>query len=280
MNDVTQIEKVTKNTKEIEKLGVQDQKFFRGQVWWLKGIEAHKHKIVNGEEVLDENGVRPVIIVSNNIVNRSKCSYLTVVPCTTNMDKDYICTNVAYTNYKGIRNCVETNQIMSVEKSKITDYISTLDEDVMKKIEQAIKIQTGMEEFKGHYFNKEKNRQTLLKVENVVPKVEDSQLALWVNEVNNNVKEKEKVKEKEQTVEISEEVWDLNEWKSQVAQGHIKWNVNREIEFIKLYENMGLKALAQEIGMKKQTVASKISRLRKEYTDIKRHRQSKKNIIA
>ena len=254
-----------------EKLVVQDQKFVRGQVWWLRGVEAHKHKIVNGIEVLDENGTRPVIIISNNIVNRSKCDYVTVVPCTSNTEREHICTNITYLNCMGKKNCVQTNQIMSVEKSKLINYQSTLDNEVVEKIEQAIKIQMGIEECEGDYFGnyrKPLKPTEIMKVEKTQNvgsiKCENSD-KLKVN-INNEGKT-ELVPVDSADVYKTDDVWDLTKWKTEIQKGRLKWNVNREIEFMRFYEEMGVATFSKEIGMKVSTMTNRAYLLKKKYKD-------------
>lgn len=261
-----------------EKLVVQDQKFVRGQVWWLRGVEAHKHKIVNGIEVLDENGTRPVIIISNNIVNRSKCDYVTVVPCTSNTEREHICTNITYLNCMGKKNCVQTNQIMSVEKSKLINYQSTLDNEVIEKIEQAIKIQMGIEECEGDYFGN--YRKPLKPVEFSTNSNVKSEIAKVTNidSIKNENEDKLKVnitqEGKTELVPVNNnevfdpnDVWDLPKWKTELKKGRLKWSVNREIEFMKFYEEMGVANFSKAIDMKVSTMTNRAYLLKKKYKE-------------
>ena len=301
------MENLTEETQNLQNQNnfkpICDQQFFRGQVWWLKGAEAYKTKIVNGIETLDENGMRPVIIISNNVVNRSKCDYITVIPCTSNLEREGICTNVTYTNFKGKKSCIQANQIMCVKKSKLVSYFSTVSEELLAEIEQAVKIQLGLENFEGNYFNRyekieEENK--IAKNENVLEEFQklkdllqtkDGQeeqgekvnLSLVESINNSNLKKWLDDKEEKKEIEIKKEemfdqydVWTLEKWKQAVAsEEKILWNPNREYEFIKFYKKYGTKGIAEKTGMKYQTVATKIYKLRKKYKDLKKIKNNK-----
>ena len=240
-----------------------DQQFCRNQVWWLKGIEAGKTKIVNGKEIFDENGIRPVLIVSNNFVNRNGCKYITVVPCTSNIERENICTNVKFRNFKGIEQVLIINQMMNVEKTKLIGYYSTLDEDIMEKVEKAIRIQLGMENFEGDYV-----KQPLLEQSDFV-EGEFEKEALKEPDFT-----EEALKETKQTEILNNtDLWDMEKWKKELVKGNINWSVNREIEFIKMYEQYGTKKLSKLIGMRSGTLATKIWNLRKKYPDIRRFKK-------
>ena len=107
-------------------------KFKRGQIWWLQ-----ENKIYDGNV---QSGTRPVIIISNDANNRHS-NNLTVVPCTS-QDKKDLPTHFTFTiNEESIAlaECIRT-----VNKERIGTYIGTCDDEIMKAIDNIVKIALGL----------------------------------------------------------------------------------------------------------------------------------------
>lgn len=107
-------------------------KFKRGQIWWLQ-----ENKIYDGNV---QSGTRPVIIISNDANNRHS-NNLTVVPCTS-QDKKDLPTHFTFTiNEESIAlaECIKT-----INKEKIGTYIGTYDDEIMKAIDNIVKIALGL----------------------------------------------------------------------------------------------------------------------------------------
>lgn len=271
----------------IKKVFRQDTKFKRGQLWLLKGEEAHKE---------DKNGCRPVVIVSNDTVNRSDCSTVTVVPCTTNTKYANICTSVTYFNYRGDENVIQTQNIFSVNKEKLVCYLSTLDEELMEEIEQAMRIQIGIAEPTGGYYRKEikseiKNNVNGIKIDTslinqannnksfvhnsskaeytkIEEKVENKIVNLKEKKVSTNAEGVKTISQfllrEKDLISSDEKPWSLTDWRN---AKRIKWSRLRELEFMKFYSELGAKGFANSIDMKVSTCTQKASELKKKYPD-------------
>lgn len=275
--------------EKAKKIFKQDTKFKRGQLWLLKGEEAHKD---------DKNGSRPVVIVSNDTANRSDCSTVTVVPCTTNTKYANICTSVSYINYRGDENVIKTQNIFSVEKEKLVCYLSTLDEELMEEIEQAMRIQIGIAEPTGGYYRKEiniekaigknpintslinktnnnksfvhnSNKVEYTKINNKVEqKVENKIVNLKEKKVSTNAEGVKTISQyllKEKDIfKGDEKPWSLADWKN---AKRIKWSRMREFEFMKFYTELGAKGFSDAINMKVSTCTQKAYELKRKYPD-------------
>lgn len=133
------------------------QKYLRGQVWWLG-----PKKDVDGN-LQTQN--RPHLIIGNNVGNRNS-PILIVIPFTTEIKKE-MPTHVKL-DINGINNTLLCEQIKTVNNTELTNYIFTLDEESMNKVEEAILISLGIEEVPVKEYlepvktileNEEKNKQ-------------------------------------------------------------------------------------------------------------------------
>lgn len=111
------------------------QKYLRGQVWWLG-----PKKDIDGN-LQTQN--RPHLIIGNNVGNRNS-PILIVIPFTTEIKKE-MPTHVKL-DINGINNTLLCEQIKTVNNTELTNYIFTLDEESMNKVEEAILISLGMKE--------------------------------------------------------------------------------------------------------------------------------------
>ncbi len=89
--------------------------------------------------------VRPVVILQNNVGN--ECSPTVIIATITSKanKKRNMPTHVAF-QMEGLarESIVQLEQITTIDKQQILDYVGTMPETVMKKIEQAIKISLAM----------------------------------------------------------------------------------------------------------------------------------------
>jgi mRNA interferase MazF len=104
--------------------------------------------IVNLEPVKgsEQGGIRPCLVIQNDLGN--KFSPLTIVaPFTSRkMNKDYP-TNVRVLKSESRLDKDSTillNQINSIDKLRITKKISSLNDEIMDKVDMAIKISLGL----------------------------------------------------------------------------------------------------------------------------------------
>ena len=125
---------------------MNDSKFRRGQIWWMKGYEAHK----------DTVPTRPVMIVSDDFINSNMANNnIIVVPLSSNTTRLYIKTNVGLYRHTRELNTLKCGELININKNQLVSYESTVDEDVLRSVEKAILIALGLE--KGEIPEEEKN---------------------------------------------------------------------------------------------------------------------------
>jgi len=94
----------------------------------------------------EQGGVRPVLIVQNNISN--KHSPVIIIAAITSKIYDKIFpTNVFISKEDSklkVDSTVLLNQIRSIDKKRLIKRLSSLDEQLMKKVDLAIKVSLGL----------------------------------------------------------------------------------------------------------------------------------------
>lgn len=115
------------------------QKYLRGQIWWCKALDEN-----NEENSLSsvQSGTRPVLIVSNNIGNKFSQT-LQVVPCTSSEKLNNQPTHYSIFIEKK-KNTFLCEQLKCIMKTDLLDYVTTLDDFEMKKIEECLQVSLGI----------------------------------------------------------------------------------------------------------------------------------------
>lgn len=131
------------------------QRHLRGQIWWCNC----SYDVNSSERELDtkdkqrlfnhiQNGIRPVVIISNDTGNKHS-ETLQVIPCTT-AERNLIPTHcIIYIDKR--KNTVLCEQTRTINKSDLTHYIATLDGKEMQQIEECIQIALGLKTAATHY---------------------------------------------------------------------------------------------------------------------------------
>ena len=112
------------------------QKYLRGQVWVYTPEDEKESTYV-------QKGKRPCVIVSNDVANYHSKTVV-VLPCTTAIKND-IPTHVHFKNVEnGLVNVVMAEQIVTIDKRQIGEYIGMLDETTMSEINTAMMLELGI----------------------------------------------------------------------------------------------------------------------------------------
>jgi mRNA interferase MazF len=94
----------------------------------------------------EQGGVRPVLIVQNDIGNKYSPTFV-VVPLSS-AKKQCLPTHIHICGTKTLPrdSIVLAEQIRTIDKSRLREYVGTVDSELMKKIDTALKISIGVDE--------------------------------------------------------------------------------------------------------------------------------------
>lgn len=106
----------------------------RGDVWWADAGALMEEGV--------QSGMRPWVIVSNNMFNENSPS-VTAVPCTLMVKRMHLPTHVGF-NIGEKRNVAMCEQIKTFNKGRVTYRICRLTEEVMEKVEEGVRVQLGL----------------------------------------------------------------------------------------------------------------------------------------
>lgn len=106
-------------------------KYIRGMVYWVTLPGTTKSSI--------QSGRRPCIIVSNNVGNVFS-SNITVVPCTTNLEKaDTQSTHLKLSVLKDVDSVALCESIITIPKGLCESFMGILDEVTMSKLDECLR---------------------------------------------------------------------------------------------------------------------------------------------
>ena len=195
------------------------QKFKRGQIWWYKTGDNYNGSI--------QGKTRPVVIMSNELANEnSNC--LLAIPCTT-AEKKNMPTHTSFM-LDGTLSTALAENMMIVNKDKLTNYIGTVDEELLKKLEINISIALGLMEIP--------NKQIKAKEDS---NIEAEKLDIKIEEpkVSNIIKlEDKKLNKSKSKMSVEDKRRFLNDYDNHDSK-----------YMIKKYELKNLKALQQKVYM-------------------------------
>ena len=109
----------------------------KGDVVW-----ADLNPTIGGEI----NKIRPVIIVSNNI-NNQYSETITILPITSSINKIYPFEVLLKAKEANIKNDskIKANQIRTIDKQRIKEYIGSLSASKLSEVDLAVKIHLALE---------------------------------------------------------------------------------------------------------------------------------------
>jgi len=94
----------------------------------------------------EQGGVRPVLVIQNNLSNRFSPTII-IVPITTKIyDKGYPTNVLLLSEESGLRvdSTILLNQIRTIDKSRVSRKICRLNLEIMRKVDLAIGISLGL----------------------------------------------------------------------------------------------------------------------------------------
>lgn len=131
------------------------KKYARGMVYWVDLPNWY------GENV--QTGRRPCIIISNDVGNIFS-NNVTVVPCTTNLDKlSTQPTHCKTSLFKNVESLILCESIFTISKTLIGDFIGLLDDDTMQQVTDCIKIALGIDKIPEKISEPKKEPETKVK---------------------------------------------------------------------------------------------------------------------
>jgi mRNA interferase MazF len=110
----------------------------RGELWWADF----------GAPYGSEPGYRrPVLVIQNDFLNKSKLNTIIVVSLTTNLTYADVPSNVLITKSESKLkrdSVITTSQMEVIDRRRLIEKISKVDRTVMEKVEASIKFVLGM----------------------------------------------------------------------------------------------------------------------------------------
>lgn len=93
----------------------------------------------------EQNGVRPVLVIQNNMGNDNGPTTV-VVGITSKLKKMHLPTHLYLGKRFGLskESVLLAEQIMTIDRSRIREYIGTLDDITMERAENAIEVSLGL----------------------------------------------------------------------------------------------------------------------------------------
>lgn len=110
----------------------------RGQMYY-----ADLNPVIGSEQ----GGNRPVLVIQNNVGNRFSPTVI-VAPITTHIKKMHQPTHIGIPPYFGLpeNSMAMLEQIRTIDRGRLEDYVGCLDDDVMDYIDEALGISIGLRE--------------------------------------------------------------------------------------------------------------------------------------
>lgn len=120
---------------DIKEENMEDREIRRGDIFY-----ADLDPVIGSEQ----GGIRPVLVIQNNTGN--EYSPTVIVAAITSKPKTKLPTHVSLKNRKGLEknSVVLLEQIRTIDKIRLENYVGTVDRFQMRKIDEALRRSTGV----------------------------------------------------------------------------------------------------------------------------------------
>lgn len=235
---------------------MRDSKFMRGQIWWMEGYEVHK-----------EGGKRrPALIISNDIINSNMCNEnITVIPLTTNTERAAMRTNVLINRYNRAMSVAKCAEVVTIYKNQLVCYESTVDEEVLAKVEEALMFALGIKEI-------EKPQTIIEEYKKEMPTEVKTPIIVTFDE---HKEEKFDDPVLSSLTDNDREYVELMQTEIKREGKRIVWDAENEALFMKLYAEYGIEGVVEKFGISEKSAPNVAFRLRKKYPDFKKLKSGK-----
>jgi len=118
----------------------------RGDIYLVNlNLPAKKDKEQQSEQMSEQRGYRPTLVISNDIGNDNGPTVI-LAAMTSNLEKPILPTHVAVQAKCGLQydSIILLEQLKTLDKQKLRRYIGTLDEATMKEIDAALAVSVGI----------------------------------------------------------------------------------------------------------------------------------------
>lgn len=93
----------------------------------------------------EQDGVRPILIIQNDVGNRNSPTTI-IAPLTSKHGKTVLPTHITLEKKYGLseKSLVLLEQIRTIDKCRLLNYIGTIDAETMKQVDDCIRISFGI----------------------------------------------------------------------------------------------------------------------------------------
>ena len=98
----------------------------------------------------EQDGIRPVLVIQNNVGNRFSPTVI-VASITSRLTKAHLPTHVNLGRAPGLNRpaVILLEQVRTIDKSRLLDYVGYLRHNAMRRVDKAIEISMGRDEPRG-----------------------------------------------------------------------------------------------------------------------------------
>lgn len=241
--------------------------FRRGQVWFIPQGEPDANGHIQG-------GSRPYLIVSNDTCNLYS-PVLHVAPITSR-EKTQMPTHIKYRNDKNYINTILVEQVTLMSTSKFNKpakYLYEISEDMMKQVDEAIKVQFSLDYAKSPYNLEEMHDDEDTEAEAQREITESyAEVAIAIESEHTVPTGLERFMKRYNIPEksVSEPTQTYDDEIERTSDGKIRWSQSMKEKFLRDVEIMSEENVRQKYNMTRSTYHTRKSKFKRELQSIGR----------